>query len=153
MSLIDLKERPEIAGDAKLSQRYMQLGKLLGELRKQGLSGEVISVINRHVRELNDMPLADAKFSKLVRTKQTAIITKVEKEHKIVPIHYYRNLWLAVGMSAFGIPLGVAFGISLDNMAFLSLGLPIGLAIGMAVGAGLDAKAAKEGRQLDIEIK
>ena len=55
-------------------------------------------------------------------------------------------------MSAFGIPLGVAFGASLDNMAFLGIGIPIGMAIGMAVGAGMDKKAFEEGRQLNLEI-
>lgn len=53
-------------------------------------------------------------------------------------------------MSAFGIPLGVAYVSIIGNMAFLSIGLPIGMVLGMAVGAGMDKKALKEGRQLDI---
>ena len=67
--------------------------------------------------------------------------------------NHYRNTWLALGMAAFGIPLGVAFGMSLRNLAFLGIGLSIGLAIGIAVGTGMDKKAFEEGRQMDLEIK
>ncbi len=56
-------------------------------------------------------------------------------------------------MAAFGIPLGVAFGISIGNMGLLGIGLPIGMVIGMAVGSVMDKKAVESGRQLDLEIK
>ena len=77
----------------------------------------------------------------------------MEKEHKMVTKNHYRNTWLAQGMAAFGIPLGVAFGTSLGNMAYLGIGLPIGMAIGSAVGKRMDKKALEEGRQLDLELK
>ena len=80
------------------------------------------------------------------------ILKLIEKEQKLVPKNIYRNRWLAIGMSAFGIPFRVAFGISLGNMAFLAIGLPLGMAIGIAIGAGMDKKAFEEGRQLDLEI-
>lgn len=78
------------------------------------------------------------------------IVNLVVQKVKLVPKQYYQNLWLAVGMSAFGIPIGVAFSVALDNFAFIGLGLPIGLSMGIAVGVGLDKKAEKEGRQLDV---
>lgn len=81
------------------------------------------------------------------------MVNTLEKEVKLVPKNHYRNRWLALGMAAFGLPMGVVFGISLGNMAFLAIGLPIGMAIGIAVGTGLDKKASEEGRQLDVEIK
>lgn len=59
---------------------------------------------------------------------------------------------MIVGMSAFGLPLGAALGLMVDNMALLALGLPIGLAIGVALGTSLDMKAKKEGRQLDFNV-
>ena len=59
---------------------------------------------------------------------------------------------MAIGMVAFGLPMGVAFGAALGNMAFLAIGMPVGLAIGLAMGSGMDAKAAEEGRQLNIEL-
>jgi hypothetical protein len=60
---------------------------------------------------------------------------------------------MAIGMSAFGIPLGVAFGASLGNMGLLGIGIPIGMVFGMAIGSGMDKKAIQEGRQLDLEMK
>ena len=71
----------------------------------------------------------------------------------MVPKNYYRNMWLALGMSVFGLPIGVAFGASIGNMGLLGVGLPIGMAIGTLVGSQMDKKALKESRQLNIEIK
>lgn len=62
-------------------------------------------------------------------------------------------MWLAVGMAAIGIPFGVVFGISLDNMSFLGIGIPIGMGIGIAIGTAMDKKARDEGRQLDLEVE
>ena len=77
----------------------------------------------------------------------------IEKEEKLVPKNAYRTRWMAIGMSVFGVPIGMAFGASLGNMAFLAIGIPLGMAIGIAIGAGMDKKALEEGRQLDIEIR
>lgn len=62
-------------------------------------------------------------------------------------------MWLAAGLATFGLPIGIAFGFLLANMAFLGIGLPIGMTIGMALGASMDKQAEAEGRQLDVEIK
>ncbi|MFY8110592.1 MAG: hypothetical protein ACOVKP_01170 [Flavobacterium sp.] len=85
--------------------------------------------------------------------KQTKIIKLLEKELKIVPKNYYRNLWSALGMSVFGLPMGAALGLSIGNIGLLGIGLPIGMLIGMLVGSQMDKKAFQEGRQLAIEIK
>lgn len=53
------------------------------------------------------------------------ILKLIEKELKLVPKNSYRNRWMAIGMSAFGVP----------------------------IGAGMDKKAFEEGRQLDMEIR
>jgi len=59
-------------------------------------------------------------------------------------------LWMVLGMSVFGMPLGVAYGSVMGNMGLLGLGLPIGMCIGMAVGAMLDKKAKEKGNQLEV---
>jgi hypothetical protein len=86
---------------------------------------------------------------KHIRKTQSGILKLIEKELKLVTKNHYRKTWLAVGMAAFGIPLGVAFGTSIGNMGLLGIGLPIG----MAIGSGMDKKAVESGRQLDLEIK
>jgi len=80
------------------------------------------------------------------------ILKLLEKEMKVVPKNHYRNLWLAVGMSAIGVPIGLVFGLCLGNIGLLGTGLPIGMAIGMVFGSNMDNKAFKEGRQLDMEV-
>ncbi|GAB3947255.1 hypothetical protein GCM10028805_19170 [Spirosoma harenae] len=153
MTINELKERQDFAADSKLRAMYIQLGGLLNELKKKELTQPIIESINQDVNELNTTPLTGNAFEKAIKQKQTKIIKLVEKELKIVPKNYYRTLWLALGISAFGLPIGVAIGLSLGNIGFLGIGLPIGMAIGIAVGSGLDKKALDEGRQLAIEIK
>ena len=92
-------------------------------------------------------------MGKQIKKSQARIIKLIEKEHKLVTKNHYRNTWLAVGMSAFGIPLGAAFGASLGNMAFIGIGIPVGMAIGIAIGTGMDKKAFEEGKQIDLELK
>ena len=153
MKINELQPKPEIDVNIKSKEAYLQFEKLLIALRKKDLPNSVVVYINKDIEELNSFILIGAELSKIVKKKQARIMQQLEKEHNIVSQYYYRNMWLAVGMAAFGIPLGVAIGASLGNMAFLSFGLPIGLGIGVAVGTAKDKKAFREGRQLDLKIK
>jgi len=126
--------------------------KLLEELRKRTLPAEVIEFINRQINEINSFTGTEKDLSAQVKKSQTEILKLIEKDMKLVPKNHYRTMWLALGMASFGLPLGVVFGLSLGNMAFLAIGLPFGMGIGVAVGTALDKKAAAEGNQLDLEI-
>jgi len=134
-----------------LNLTFAQFQKLLSELRKQKLTNEIIEKLNVFIEELNSTH--ETEFKKQLKLKQTKIVKLLEKELKIVPKNYYRNIWLAVGMAAFGVPIGVSFGLSMGNLGLLGLGLPIGMAIGIAIGTGMDKKAFEEGRQLDVVLK
>lgn len=57
-----------------------------------------------------------------------------------------------MGIAAFRLPIGIAFGFFLDNFALLALVLSIGMVYGIVVGSKMDNKAYQEGRQLNIEI-
>ena len=153
MNITELKENQSITADIKLNAAFSQFRHLLEELNKKELTPQIIETINQNVEGLNSTSLMGNDLKKFLGKKQSKIVTLVEKELKIVPINYYRNMWLPLGMSSFGIPIGVAFGLSLGNIALLGVGLPIGMAIGMGVGSKMDKKAFKEGRQLDIELK
>ncbi|MEO6818720.1 MAG: hypothetical protein ABI266_01105 [Ginsengibacter sp.] len=153
MNLIEVTENRNVTGDIKMNAAYSQFRHLLEELNKKELTPPIIETINQDVLALNATQLIGNNLKKFVRKKQLKIVSLVEKELKIVPKNHYRNMWLALGMSAFGIPIGIAFGISIGNIALLGVGLPIGLAIGMGVGSKMDKKAFEEGRQLDIELK
>ena len=151
MKLTDLKPRPAIKNNTKLNNKYLQFEEFIAALKHKDLSNNVITTLNGLLEELNRV--SDTELKKELRKKQASIIKILEKEEKIVPKNYYRNLWLALGMSVFGIPMGVIFGVLFENMAFLGIGLPIGMAIGIAVGTQMDKKAFEEGRQLDVELK
>ena len=123
------------------------------ELRRKELTNETVNSINDRIARINSVTGSEKELRKQIKNTQSGIIKLIEKEHKLVTKNHYRNTWLVVGMAVFGIPLGVAFGASLGNMAFLGIGLPIGMAIGSAVGTAMDKKAFEEGRQIDLEIK
>jgi len=153
MIIIELKEREGISENVKLARIYTQFQELLKELRKRELPEKIIDVVNQKIEGLNSIILTGNELGKLVKQKQTEIIKLLEKELKIVPKNHYRNLWLVLGMSVFGLPIGVVYGVILNNMGMLAIGLPIGMAIGIGLGAVLDKKAVKEGRQLEMEIQ
>ena len=153
MNIIELRNRQDISVDKKLSNIYFQFGELLREIEKKELTLNIIESIKQDVQEINSSSFKGNELRKLVKQKQTKILKHLEKGLKIVPKNHYRNIWLPVGMTAFGIPIGVAFGIVTNNMALLAIGFPFGMFFGTAIGSSLDKKAAYEGRQLDIEIK
>ncbi len=153
LKIIQLKERPDCSTDLKLNRTYEQFGAFLNELKRKELSQNIITSINERVEEINSSLLLGNELRKFVKQKQTILLKQIEKELKVVPKNYYRNLWLALGMSAFGLPLGLALGLSTGNMGLLAMGLPIGMGIGIGVGSGMDKKAFNEGRQLNLEIK
>lgn len=153
MNIDALNDRPHIPGNDRLNKAYVQLLALLDEIRKRELTDAIIGSINDSIARLNAVPDNDKSMAKMIRRTQSDIIKVLEKELKIVPKNYYTNLWTALGMTVFGLPIGVAIGVALKKTGLLGIGLPIGMAIGRAVGINLDKKALKEGRQLDIELK
>ena len=153
MNILSLELSTDINSNSNLKERVEHFENLLNELRKKALPDALIQSINKVVEEINAASTQEKALKNFLRKKQSVIIRMVEKEVKFVPKFYYRNLWMALGMSAFGIPLGVVFSMSLKNMAFIGIGLPIGMAIGIAVGTAMDKKAFAEGRQLDVVIK
>ena len=148
-----LIERQNISENLKAFNAYQQLGKLLNALAVKELPIETVDLINNEIEQLNSISVIDKVFLKVTKEKENRVIKLIEKKHKIVPKNYYKKLWMVLGMSAFGIPMGVLFGLSIGNMGMLGIGLPIGMAIGVGLGSSMDKKAYNEGRQLDFEVK
>lgn len=152
MDIIPLQKRPIIETSESKQKGYESFEKLLSELRKRSIPEDQVASINKDIGELNAMADSDKKWYKEMKKVRHRIVHRVSKELNLVPKNYYRNQWMALGMTVFGLPMGMAFAFALDNMAFLAIGLPIGMPIGMAIGANKDEQAAKEGRQLDVAI-
>lgn len=151
MEITLLKEPKHLAENKKLQKRYAYFQALLAELVKKKLPDTMIDFLNQGIVAINQFKGTEKKLSKQMQKTIHQILQKLEKDLKIVPKHLYRNRWMAIGMTALGVPFGLAFGAALDNMASLGIGIPIGMVVGMAIGASMDQKAAKEGRQLQIE--
>ncbi|MTI21467.1 hypothetical protein E1176_10600 [Fulvivirga sp. RKSG066] len=153
MEIIRLKQREEIERDPKLKRVFERYQTLLSILRERELPVSVISVLNNDIDQINSVSVSEKELRKLIVKKQNKQLTLIEKKAKIVSKNHYRNLWMTVGMSAFGLPFGVALGSALGNMAFLGVGLPIGMAIGIGVGMAMDKNAFEQGRQIDFEYE
>ena len=131
-------------------KNYTQFTELIEELKKRTLPDEMMELINQEIERLNSVSGKD--FARQLVKSKAYVVKELEKRLKLVPKSYYRNLWTATGMAAFGLPIGVVIGQALGNIAYLGVGLPIGLAIGAGVGTQMDKKAKEEGRQLDVVI-
>lgn len=151
MEIISLNEKAERSKSKKLNRRFTYYQSLLEDLRARELADSMVEAINQDTEALNGLQGSTKEWAKKLRKTIHQRLQKLEKELKLVPKNLYRTRWMAIGLSAFGIPFGVAFGVALGNMAFLGVGIPIGMVVGMAIGAGMDQKAEKEGRQLQIE--
>ncbi len=152
MVLIPLEEN-NLSKEIKVDNIYIQLNQLIEELNKKEIPDSVIEKVNQQISEINQAIISNQKWKKVAKKRQYQIVKLIEKELKIAPKNHYRNMWLAIGIGGIGVPIGVAIGSGLGNLAFLGLGIPIGLAVGISVGTSMDKKAFEEGRQLDVEIK
>jgi hypothetical protein len=99
-------------------------------------------------RKINSSTLADKQLSKFIKQEQTSIIKQIEKKLKCQ--NYYRNLWLALGMTAFDYQLSCDWFKSWKYRTFI--GLPIEWLLDLLL-AQIWTKALIEERQLNIEIK
>ena len=151
MAMHSLNLRSDLVDFPKVRNQYLHFQELIKELNTKHLNSQIIEQINVLINQI-DITSATELKNVLLKT-QSKIIKLVEKESKIVPKNYYKMLWMALGMSAFGLPIGLLFGLAVGNIVFLSVGLPIGLGLGVVFGTSLDNKAEKEGRQLNWEAK
>ena len=150
MTLESLNVAIKTNSNPKVISHCNKLDDLLKAIEDKNIPIEQINAINKLIQKSNNFEGTDKKLIKLLRKTDCAIISLLEKKLKYVPKNYYKNLWMALGMSVFGLPLGVAFSAVLNNYGFIGIGLPIGLVIGMALGKTLDKKAATNNLQLNI---
>ena len=151
MKFIELRKRLSFYQDERLSQGYENLENLLEELTGKEIPQPLVLAINEHILLINSFSGTDAKLVKELRKSRNEILSTLQKELQVVPRNYYQRMWVAIGITAFGLPMGVVFGVILDNLACMSLALPMGLLFGIIVGSTLDKKAMMSGKQLDID--
>ena len=109
--------------------------------RRQISTGEVDDLLKR----LKNLLVPELQVKQLLKLKLD-LLQYLKKEHGLVSPNHYRNLWMVLGMSVFGIPIGLIFSFAINNMAFIGTGLAIGMPIGMVIGMAKDKKALEDGR-------
>lgn len=150
-SLADqLKQRAETAEKRGLRERLHSLGSLLHALEEHDLPEEELEPF---MTEIEEALAGDELRRGTLEKIEARLAQELEKTHGLVRPHHYRDQWLALGMASFGLPLGVAFGLLLDQMAYIGIGLPLGIAIGSAIGARKDQEAERAGRVLSIDAQ
>ncbi|WP_373400158.1 hypothetical protein V8V91_11460 [Algoriphagus halophilus] len=149
MSITPLSFKSSFEENPKLAKPASKLRSLLISIEKKGIPASVESKINEIITGVNEFPGPDPLLIKQIKLAKTSILKLLEKELNIFPKNHFQTQWMALGMSVFGLPMGVAFGLSFGNLAFLGIGIPFGMAIGIAVGNSKDKEVEKEGRQLD----
>lgn len=137
------------SSNPKLAKAVQSLNSLLDATGQKDIPLYTEAQINEIVAGINNFSEPAPQLVKQITASQASILKLLEKEVGLISKNHFQLQWLALGMAAFGIPMGVVFGAVLGNMAFIGIGLPIGLAIGIAVGTSKDAEATKQGKQLD----
>lgn len=153
MEVQNFKKKPEIDLNSKFSKKYVQFQKLINELRNKELNDDVVIIINDNINSINSISSLDNQFSKRLKSAQSKILKVIEKHHKLATENHFRNIWLALGIGAFGVPIGDLIGAITGNMAFIAIGIPIGFGFGIAIGTMIDNNLKNQGKQLALEIK
>ncbi|MCP2042850.1 hypothetical protein [Pontibacter sp. HSC-36F09] len=146
-----LQQREDLTQNDKLAEEFGRMQQLIDALNSKAIPEGIAATIAQQIEPLNSPDIPAPLYAARLKKTRSFILKLVEKQLKLVPQKHYQKLWLALGISALGIPFGVVFSVALKNFAFIGLGLPIGIGVGIAVGTQLDEQAKAEGRQLDLE--
>jgi hypothetical protein len=151
MDLQSLKNR-SLPGNNSLVKENKFLGELIHELNYRELPPEVVVVMNTEIVRLNTLADDHKRLRAGMRAVKRKLLKSALDDLELVPKNYYRNMWLALGMSVIGLPLGALFSVLQDNYSFISFGFLIGMVLGLAIGTEMDKRALEDNRQLQLEI-
>ena len=146
MEIEKLKSREDLLQDKKYNKAYTKMQNLITAINKKGISDEFIVVINDDVRKLNSFVGTEKQLIRFIKKTTSKTAKFVEAKLKLVSKYHYRNYGLIMGML-----FGPILTQSIDGLGFGGLGMVLGMAVGIAIGISYDTKAAKEGRQLDVD--
>jgi hypothetical protein len=148
MEIIELRKNNDLSQKESTVKAFSKLEKTLAVLREIKLSEASIKKINYKINMLNSFQGSERKFRNKLLIQKHNIVELARKDNGFVPEKYYQNQWFVLGMSLFGMPIGLLFSLASDNIGLLGIGLPIGMLIGYVIGKQKDENAKKEGKQL-----
>ena len=147
-----IKKLEKCASDNKKLQKALDVMEaFLSELQKREIPFHVQEIINEKIDEINAFTGNDKELKKCIERFYVDTLRLIKEQMGIIPHNYYQNRWLSLGMTIFGLPLGVIMSTITGNMVFLALGLPVGLTLGLAIGRWKDKKAEAENKQIQVE--
>lgn len=126
---------------------------LIDAINSKNLSAETAELVQNKVQYLNSLEVSSKPFLKELKKVKKDILEVLQKKQKLVPENYYTSLWMALGMSVFGLPIGMVISSFTGKISFIAIGLPLGMTIGSFYGAHLDKKAVKENGILRLRKK
>ena len=109
MTIKDLLKDPSIEQHKKLNNKFNDFEKLINALKKRDIPSEIVDSINGDIDEINAFSGSHKELLRHLRKTQFNLLKLIEKELKLVTKNHYRNMWMAVGMAAFGIPFWSSF--------------------------------------------
>lgn len=141
-----LHDAAKSAPSKRISRRVLDAATLLTALEHRSVPAAELDVFLDEIRNA----IIEGRPKRVGIIYQN-LLSHLVKKHGLVRPNHYRDQWMAIGISLFGIPLGVGIGAALGNMAYLAIGLPFGLSIGTVVGMNKDNKARAEDRVLLLD--
>ena len=140
---LEVKEKNQLK--KKEQKALEQFNELISALNDKELDEEMIEHIKGNMSNIR----SELTFN-TIKKEESKILDYIKREKGYVAQNHYMTLWIALGMSAIGVPIGVAIGLALDQLGFMGIGIGGGLAIGVAIGSAKDKKAKEQGKQLPI---
>jgi len=138
--------------DLKLRTAINNFTVLIDEIKVKAIPEEVCYKINSQIDFMNTLVNSDeSKIKKKLEITYHKILLILRRDLGIVPENYYRNLYLALGMSVFGLPIGALIAFLSGNYSFLAIGMLFGLSIGVLVGAKKDKIADEENKVIKVQ--
>ncbi len=138
-------------GDSNIYGSISNLNILISEIESKNIPEEVCYKINYQIDKVNSFSKEhEVKIKKQLEITVHRILHILKRDLGIIPENYYRNQYLALGMTVFGLPLGALIATLTGNTSYLAFGMLLGIPIGIAIGSKKDQIADKENKVIKI---
>ena len=94
----------------KLFKAYQKMAKLITALGKKEVPEAIVDEINIKIANLNAASRDEKEYARELDRAYQSTLKLVQEKLNWVPRDFYRDQWMALGLSVFGLPLGVVTG-------------------------------------------
>lgn len=151
MKLNGVKHRPVFDSSCNLATAFQKVQTLVESLNRYQLPQDVTEEINKEIIAIESLQGTEKEMVHRLNKTERKILHLVKSKLKLVPEKYYTHMWLPLGMTVFGLPLGTLVFLLTGNAAFIGIGLPLGMGIGIFLGMALDRRAGKQNKVLKAD--